>query len=370
MELINSTRMIAGYTMGLERSGREVLVIVVKGTFRIPAEPGARLQLHEEQLPLATSDTYWGEPGLSALKYEADFPPRKLKCDVLLHGTAYAPQGRPVERVAVGLKVGEWSKSFNVVGDRLWIAAGGLRATSPQPFLQQPISYDFAFGGVDQHHEDPAEHGAFMPNPSGRGYHRHLRSEWLDGSPLPNTEEPGHAVTHPDGSYRPMSFGPIGRHWEPRYRYAGTYDQAWREKVFPFLPADFDERYYQSAPEDQQIPLPVGEQTVSLVNVTPDGIREFTLPHFDAPITIFPRRGAREDGRASVDTIMIEPDLERVTMAWRLARPLKRNMLEVAQVLVGRKGPEWWQQRERPGFPIPIVTEPMAAQSARPGSAP
>ena len=38
MELVNSTRMVAGFTMGIEPSGRELLVVVVKGTFQIPHE--------------------------------------------------------------------------------------------------------------------------------------------------------------------------------------------------------------------------------------------------------------------------------------------------------------------------------------------
>lgn len=349
--------------MGIEPSGRELLVVVVKGTFRFPQDAGARLQLDDEQLPLLTADAHFGAPGLSALRYEADFSPRKSKCDILLSGRAYASGGRALERLAVRLRVGDWSKSFDVVGDRCWIAGGGLRASDPMPFLQQPISYDFAFGGVDQHPEDPAQHGAFMPNPSGRGYHRHLRSDWVDGSPLPNTQETGQEITHPGRAYRPMSFGPLARHWEPRYRYAGTYDQAWRDQVFPFLPADFDERYYQSAPEDQQIPIPVGERLVELFNLTPSGHASFVLPHFEAPITIFPRRGNREEHLARVDTIMIEPDLARVTLTWRLARPLKRNLLEVAQVLVGRKGAEWWQERASPGFAIPVVIEPMRRPS-------
>jgi hypothetical protein len=363
MELINATRMLAGYTMGMEPSGRELLVVAVKGTFRMPAEPGARLKLAEEQVPLVMSDVFFGEPGLSAPRYEVDFAPRKLRCDVLLNGQAYAPGGRPAERVTVGLKIGNWSKTFTVVGDRLWYTGAGPRATSPVPFTEMPISYDRAFGGTDLRHEDPAQHAAFMPNPSGRGFHKHFRQDWLDHTPLPNTEETNVPVTQPDGLYRPMSFGVIGRHWEPRYRYAGTYDQNWLDNVFPFLPADFDEQYYQAAPADQQIPLPVGERSVSLLNLTPDGRRDFTLPHFEAPITVFPKKGQREDLQAPVDTIVIEPDLERVTMTWRIARPLKKNMFEIAQVLVGRKGPQWWQQRESVSFPIPVVAEPMPANA-------
>lgn len=358
MELINSTRMVVGYTMGLEPSGRELLVVVVKGTFRIPTEQGATLKLHEEQMPLVMSDVFFGEPGLSAPKYEVDFAPRKQRCDVLLNGTAYAPGGKPVERLTAGVRVGNWSKSLSVVGDRYWYNAGGVHATAPKPFSTMPIDYDRAFGGVDLRHEDPAKHAAFMPNPSGRGFHRHLIAEWLHASPLPNTEEIDNAVRRPDEVYRPMAFGPIGRHWEPRYKYAGTYDEQWQKDVFPFLPADFDEQYYQCAPLDQQLPKPLGEQTVTLLNLTPAGRTDFKIPPFEAPIFIFPKNGEREDLIAPLDTLMIEPDLERVTMTWRVARPLKKNMFEIDEVLVGRKGSQWWQERESVGLPIPIVVEP------------
>jgi hypothetical protein len=363
MELINSTRMVAGYTMGMEPSGRELLVVVVKGTFRIPAQSGEPLRLHEEQQPLVMSDVYFGEPGLSAPRYEVDFAPRKPRCDILLNATAYAPGGRPTTRTPVGVRIGSWSKSFDVVGDRVWEAGlTGIGASATTPFVQMPITYDRAFGGTDNRSEDPADHAAYMPNPVGRGFHKKLKSEWVDGAPLPNTEETGNAVTWVAGDYRPMSLGAIGRHWEPRYKYAGTYDQRWLDDVFPFLPADFDEQYYQAAPLDQQLAKPLGEQLVTLVNLTPDGRREFVLPHFEAPIHFFPKSGGREDLAAQADTILIEPDLERVLITWRATRPLKKNMFEISQVLVGRKGREWWQQRDQATFPIPIVVEPWPSE--------
>ena len=105
MELINSTRMVAGYTMGLEPSGRELLVVVIKGTFRLPV-PGEEVRLHEEQLPLVMADTFTGEPGRSAPVREVDFAPRKKACDVLLTGSAHAPKGRPATEVPVGLRIG------------------------------------------------------------------------------------------------------------------------------------------------------------------------------------------------------------------------------------------------------------------------
>ncbi|HPE03441.1 MAG TPA: DUF2169 domain-containing protein, partial [Thauera sp.] len=111
MELINATRMLAGYTMGIEPSGRELLVVVIKGTFHLPRN-GEEVRLHEEQLPLVMADTFTGEPGFSAPMYEADFAPRKPCCDVLLLGSAYAPDGRPLTRGPVGLRIGNMSKRF------------------------------------------------------------------------------------------------------------------------------------------------------------------------------------------------------------------------------------------------------------------
>ena len=48
-----------------------------------------------------------------------------------------------------------------------------------------------------------------------------------------------------------MALGPLGRHWQARVGFAGRYDDAWLAERFPFLPTDFDERYFQSAPADQ-----------------------------------------------------------------------------------------------------------------------
>ncbi len=71
--------------MGMQPDGRELLVVVVKGTFVIP-KGGEEPQLTEEQIPLIEADTFTGEPGLSAPVYESDYSPRKLRCDVLLSG--------------------------------------------------------------------------------------------------------------------------------------------------------------------------------------------------------------------------------------------------------------------------------------------
>jgi hypothetical protein len=149
-----------------------------------------------------------------------------------------------------------------------------------------------------------------------------------------------------------MSFGAVGRGWEPRSGYAGTYDDQWLEEHFPFLPPDFSDLYYQAAPPDQQMVHPQGGEQIHLMNLTAEGMTSFALPVFDAPIHFFPRRGPREDGQLVLDTLLFEPDHGRFMMTWRATRPLKRNIFEIAQVLVGKRSGAWWAARERVEFPL------------------
>jgi hypothetical protein len=268
----------------------------------------------------------------------------------------------------VGLRVNGMAKTFAVLGDRFWQSGlRGVTASAPQPFTVMPVSYDRAFGGTDTQHQDLSKHSAFMRNPIGVGFHKDLRPEFVDGSPLPNTEEVARAVDSPDADwYVPMSFGPLGRAWHPRFKYAGTYDEQWLENRFPFLPVDFDEQYYQAAPLDQQIPIPKGGEEITLVNLAPEGHVSFLLPVFDAPIHFFPKNGERESGALLLDTIIIEPDRHRFMLTWRATRPLKKNIFEIAQTLVGKRSREWWAERETFQFPIllmPVSTEGRGRES-------
>ena len=353
MELIHATGMRAGYTMGMRPDGRELLVVCVKGTFNIP-ENGGEPQLAEEQMPLVEADTFSGEPGLSAPIYESDYPPVKTRCDVLMNGSAYAPAGKPARKVPVSLKVGSISKSFLVVGDRVWkkgILA--VTASSPKPFMKMPISYDRAFGGVDANHKDPKKIKAYLLNPIGVGYLVHLNSKFVDNKPLPNTEELRNPVKKPYGNYRPMSFGPIGRGWQTRISFAGTYDQHWLDNIFPFLPPDFDEQYYQAAPADQQMPYPGGGEAVMLTNLSPQGRTIFRLPRIPLLVWFFMKNGEEKEAQAVIDTIVIEPDQGRFMVSWRASLPLKKNMFEVVQVVVGPNPEDKYQGRDpnEPLFP-------------------
>jgi hypothetical protein len=83
MELLNATKMVTGYTQGMLADGRELLVVVIKGTFDLPKNR-ENARLSAVQLPLVEADTFTGEPGFSAPLYESDYAPVKPYCDVIL----------------------------------------------------------------------------------------------------------------------------------------------------------------------------------------------------------------------------------------------------------------------------------------------
>jgi hypothetical protein len=209
-----------------------------------------------------------------------------------------------------------------------------------------PISYDTAFGGTDDSHEDPQKHDAYRPNPVGVGFHVNTATEAIDGKPLPNTEESGKSIRDFQGKYRPMAFGPVGRGWLPRLTFAGTYDADWLENTFPFLPADFDEQYFQAAAGDQQMAYPAGDEEVELVNLTPSGRVRFRLPPLELPVEFFLADYQTVKSQAVVDTILFEPDLNRFSLAWRTAIPLRRNVFEITRCVVGTMPRGWYRARE------------------------
>lgn len=341
MNLTNATKFPAAYTMGMEPSGRELLVVVVKATYTIPTD-GSDPVPAKQQVPLVEADVFAGEPGLSAPLFECDFAAKKPKCDVILNGSAYAPGGVAADRVPVMLQVGSMSKSFTVVGARAWVNDPfGWKSTRPIPFVKMPISYGNAFGGRDVSDPDEKKHKWYGTNHAGIGFHANLYPPIVEGKPLPNTEEIGKPVEKPDGKYRPMAFGPIGRAWEPRYKLAGTYDQSWIDNVCPFLPADFKDEYYQCAPPDQQIPHPKGGEEVVLVNLTPQGRTAFKLPSLELPVNYFLKGGESTERSTVLDTLTFEPDFERFSMVFRVLLPIKRNLFEVSSVNVGKMSRGW-----------------------------
>ena len=336
MRILNQTGFPAEFTMGMDVAGREYLSLVVKGTYAFPEGERDPPPKAEVQRPLVKADEFTGEPGYSATLWETDFAFRKAMCDVVAQGAAYAPEGRPAERVRVGLRVGDWVKQFDVVGHREWRVLGpAVTATRPLPFQRMPFTYDTAFGGVDRLDPDDELPAVYEDNPHGRGFATVKNQSRLQSLALPNTEEVGQGILSPYGRYRPMALGPISRAAPERRRYAGTYDQNWIDNVFPFLPKDFDERYYQMAPADQQIPFPAPGTPVVVVGMTPRGRETFRLPDTRLPLTVFRGREAAWEGAALPDTLAFDTEAREFMLTWRIWTPMKRIITEFTEAWIG-----------------------------------
>ncbi|MEQ6250655.1 DUF2169 domain-containing protein [Sulfitobacter sp. HNIBRBA3233] len=337
MKVFNRPGYLHQHTVGMDVAGREHFVLVIKGSFGFPDHSGAPMQPAAEHVPLVYADEHTGAPGFSATRWETDFAFRKPKCDIVVQGAAYAPGGRRAERVQVGLRVGGWQKSFHVVGHREWRVLGpSIAATDPYPFTRQAFGYDTAFGGVDRLDPDDATPPAYYPNPHGRGFASFRNQSKLSGQPLPLTEEVGQPVTSPYEEYKPMALGPVWRGFPDRLRHGGTYDQKWQDEVFPFLPADFDERYYQQVGVDQQIEKPKRPQDVVLLNLTPSGREAFRLPDTALPVRLFREWETVFDDTVYPDTLLFDTEARLLSMVWRVEVPLKRIVTEITEAWIGK----------------------------------
>lgn len=336
MQIWNQTGFVHEFTMGMDKAAHEYIVVVVKGTFDFPETSHGPVRKSAEQVPLVMADTQTGQPGYSATLWETDFAFRKPRCDVIANGCAHTPAGHPVERVLVGIKLGDWSKRFEVVGHREWRAVGPVfAATPPQPFLRMPISYDNAWGGTDRLNPEDRLPGTYRDNPVGTGWAQTRNQRFIPGLRLPNTQAVGEDIRSPFGDYRPMSFGPMGRGWPGRIEYGGTYDQNWIDNVFPFLPEDFDERYFQMAPPDQQIDHPRGGEEVQLVNLTARGREIFRLPETALPVALFKGRDKAFEGNLYPDTVLFDCENRRFSLVWRLQQRIRRTILDYSECWIG-----------------------------------
>jgi hypothetical protein len=262
--LDNRTGYAAERNWTRDREGVHWWLVAVRATFDIA--PGGRLALADEQRPPVLAPEYFGEPGLSSLRYDSDLLAAKPGTDLLVNAHAHAPGGRPAAMVPVSLRVGQLHKVLLVHGERTYDRGWtGLAMTSPRPFTRQPIRYEFAFGGGDLSDPDPRKHRIDERNPIGRGFA--TRTAHIAG-------KPAHTIEYPSGdpvAKGPAGFGPLDASWQPRRKLAGTYDARWERTKKPLLPDDFEPAFALSSPTDQRTETPlVGGERVELVNMTPD----------------------------------------------------------------------------------------------------
>ena len=294
LQLANTTGLTARLLVLPDREGRDAALVVVKGAFSL--RDGQRLSEHP---PIVEADVWAGEPGASPLREASDIALEKTVTDVVLCGSAYAPGGAAQAMVEVSFSVGSMRKSLVVHGARTWRKTWfGERPSAAAAFTKQPL-------------------------------------EWAsDDSVPPAIEDPQQPTCRRKAKRQPWGCGPVPATWESRRVHAGTYDPAWQRDRAPFLPADFDPRFFQIAPTDQQVPGYLrGGEAIELVNCTPDGLRRAVVPTTAVRCQVF--IGATpQDLPLRLDTLVLRPDSERIDLTWRGLLPLGRKILNLTRVQI------------------------------------
>jgi hypothetical protein len=325
LQLKNASPFAPAISVFPNRDGIDTLYVVVRGTFTLRP----RIAVVPTPLPPVLSDEYRGDPAQSSLKYASELHIGKPTADVILLGHAWSP-GKDVEQTVVRVTVAERSKTVQVFGDRTWKANGSF--TSPQPFERIPIVYERAFGGSHRisEHLTLAEER----NPVGVGFAGRRKPEELVGQKLPNFEDPSFLIRTQGDAPPPAGLGFVAPAWLPRRRYAGTYDSTWQRTRAPYLPSDFDPRFFNAAAPDLTFARYLrGGEPVEILGACRQGPLRFQLPrcHLTAVVTL---AGTDQALSFVLETVLIEPDDNRLSLSWRAQLVCDKNVLRVEEVAI------------------------------------
>jgi hypothetical protein len=324
-DLKNATTARVEVLPQIDVDGRLAMITLVKQRFavskagRVERVPGAEIRV---------ADVPWDpDAPMSSIKYPTDLCLRKPATDVVIVGAAQQRDRRPVPAIDVMVRAAGNELLLRVHGPRVWYqGAAGLALSRGEPFESLWIKWEDAFGGHDATDtaKPPAEDAR---NPAGKGIAQDPAT--LVHQPGPRIEEVAQPIASPKHRAPPAGIGAIGRHYEPRRRYAGTYDETWMKERMPLPPFDFDDRFNQSATPRLIMKEHLrGGEEFELHNLTPHGPIRFLLPSVHWFV------GASIDGRLgehppALDTIVIEPgDQTTFDATWRstigMPRPLRR----------------------------------------------
>ncbi len=264
----------------------------------------------------------------------------KVRGEWLVLGSAFAPNKKPTNVVAVKATVGGSKKELWAVGNRVW--KGGV-PSDPAPFLEMPLTWENSFGG-----------DGFAPNPMGKGF-KPLKTDAGEVHPLPNIENAGKLITSPRERPRPASFATLDPSWPDRASKAGTYDKRWLETRYPGFPEDFDPTHFNMTQEDQWIQGMSFSPGVSFSfeNMHPDKPKvEGTLPAVQARLFVTRRdpndsmqNGPMQDVPLRCDTLWFLPHVEKAIMLFRGSIEVEDEMLdELADILLALE----WADRPKP----------------------
>ncbi len=330
MLLHNDTPFSPMFFESFDEHDRPINVAILRGTFDLVG--GGILNPAEQQTPVVMADEYNGQPLISSVRVDSDLVPRKCHADITLDAVAHAPRGKPEKAWEICVTVGKLSKRLRVTGPRWWKqGALGWCLTDPEPCLEVPVRYEFAYGGTYRREDKEIR---YEQNPVGRGFVDIDRLDRKTRVPAPQLEFLDEPIRQINRAYRPAGFAPIAKHCLPRRALCGTPDERWRFERWPLRPADFDFHYYNSASAGLRYEGYFrGDEEVVLEGLSPKGLLPFRLPGLDLLIFALNEAGQPILEPLHLDTLHISTVKMHAYLTWR-ATFLKDETLRILQFTV------------------------------------
>ncbi|MFO7564312.1 MAG: DUF2169 domain-containing protein [Enhygromyxa sp.] len=353
VDLASSTSPAVYAALCSSAGGRQSICVWIKRTYdllhgrRMSRSSRAEIPLLFEPI----EEDAGGSSPLTCQVAECDLIPRKPCTDVVVHGHVRAPGGVPTTSMIAALRMGDGWKQIAVVGDRRVSWRPGTRPSfgAPEPFVELPLSWRRAFGGIDASLTrpepadigellvalDPETHpGAYPRNPAGTGWVINADERVLHGLRLPNFELPEHPLT-PDRlvhgaaenwtrAPEPAGFGWVGQSWFPRSTLLGLEPAyaslpehlrgGWLE-LAPQLDEGPDPRFFCGASEGLRQVGVRGDEPIELHGFFHEGPLVTALPG-ERPEIIIAFRRQPLDLRSRIHTIELYPDQHLASVLW------------------------------------------------------
>lgn len=332
--------------MGKGRRFHDVLVVCASFVL-----DNGRLQPAATHRGPVLADQNWDEnnAALSSLRCATDVLLRKPGSDVYVTGSARSLHDQPgrdwpaLLRVARGDQV-LIQKTLRLTGPRRWQRGLlGWSLSAPEATTTVPLRYELAYGGwwYDKGDATDATPHTYEENPSGSGWfgsadpRQDPRARYAHGQSIsaPQIEYLDAPIRSANRRHRVAGFGPIARHWEPRYRHAGSYDATWltqfqREHI-PDYPSDFDERFFNYAPDDQIVHAGlVGDEDLQLAGFFAEvPAVSARLPHIWLEALCRTTHGTETRQTLRLDTVHVDLDAMQVHLTWRLVLDQEFNIV-------------------------------------------
>ncbi|MDN3611784.1 DUF2169 family type VI secretion system accessory protein [Vibrio ostreicida] len=287
-----------------DQHGGEVWVMTMKRQWNLVDKVWTEVPAQE----IYDDPVYEGEPGLSAMKIDHEFAVSKRNTDVVVFGKARSYAKRPVTYQECRLLIdGHIDKTIAVYGERQWIEHGGSVAVShPKAFVEANLDYSRALGGDER-------------NRLGTGIATSHKT--LIERPVPSVFAPGEDWAPSAKHLKVAGFGPLPPFFSHRAKFAGCFDTHWQQHRRPLLPEDFDTRFYQSAPEDQQCDgFLTGGERLMMSGFCHDDVLSFRFPSETYIATAL----FGEDTRhvpMSLYTVFIDTEEKILTLSYSAAFP-------------------------------------------------